>query len=107
MINAPLLGLVAVTLAPLIGMAVVLILLLWGIKEPLAWIILSFLAIVIGVGCLVYGCSQAFLLPEPRTTQAVAEVSLFIGGGAGSTVGGIVLLIVSLVRRRKTPPAAA
>ena len=100
MINAPLLGLV-------VGMVVVLILLLWGIKEPLAWIIVSFLAIGIGVGCLVYGCSQAFLLPEPRTTQAVAEVSLFIGGGAGGTVGGIVLLIVSLARRGKTPPAAA
>ena len=104
MINAPLLG--AVVVGPLIGMVVVLILLLWGIKEPLAWIIVSFLAIAIGVGCLVYGCSQAFLLPEPRTTQAVEQVSLFIGGGAGGTVAGIVLLIVSLARRRKTPPAA-
>jgi hypothetical protein len=106
--NAPLLAFLGIPPGPLMGMAlavVVFILLLWGVKEPLAWVVVSFLAIGIGVGCLIYGCSQAYLLPEPRTSQAVSEVSVFVGGGAGGTVGGIVLLVVSMIRRKRTPVA--
>ncbi len=111
MIDTPLLGILNVPPGLLFGLppaVIVLILLLWGIKEPLAWIVVSFLAIGIGIGCLVYGFSQAILLPDPWTAQAASDVSMYIGGGAGSSVGGIVLLIVSLVRRRKSPaPAVA
>jgi len=88
------------------GMAfgfVVLVLLLWGIKQPLAWIVVSFLAIGFGLGCAGYGCAQAALASEPLTSQQVEWVSSFIGGGVGGTVAGIVLLVVSLLRRRKGP----
>ena len=93
-------------IGPILGVLlalVVLILLLWGIKEPLVWIVVAFLAIGLGVGCLGFGVSKALLLSEPRTSQAVEQASMFIGGGAGGTVGGAVLLVVALLRRRKSP----
>lgn len=99
-------GSAAMPIGPLLGMllsVVVLALLLWGIKQPLAWMIVSVLAIAIGFGCLAYGISQALLLSEPRPSREVAEASMFIGGGAGGTIGGVVLLVVSLLRRRETP----
>lgn len=97
-----------VPMGPLLGMIsglVVLGLLLWGIKQPLAWVVIAFLAIGGGVGCLAYGISQAVMLEEPRLSQDVTEASACIGGGAGGTVGGIVLLVVALVRCRRRPEA--
>ena len=91
---------------PLMGMGlavIVLGLLVWGIKQPLAWIVVSFLAIGFGVGCAGYGVAQALLVSGPRTSQDVEFISQLIGGGVGGTVGGIVLLVVSLLRRRKAP----
>ena len=73
----------------------------WGLKNPLVWLIVSVLAITVGVGCLVWGTTQAMLLGEQRTSAQIAEASANIGLGAGIAVGGVVLLVVSLVRRRK------
>ena len=93
-----------IPIGPLLGIPaslVLLAILLWGIKEPLAWVVVSFLAIGIGFGCLAYGISNAVLLSVPRPVHEVREASMLIGCGAGGTVGGIVLLVVALVRRRK------
>jgi hypothetical protein len=97
-------GGLAIPPGPLAGMVcgfVVLALLLWGVKQPLAWIVVSFVAIGAGVGCAGYGVAQALLTSGPRPRQEVEWVSSFIGGGVGATTAGIVLLVVSLLRRRK------
>lgn len=86
------------------GAAILLALLIWGIKQPLAWIVVSFLAVASGVGCTVYGCVQAFLGRQPLvplTPTEVQDIGIFIGSGVGFTVAGIVLLVVALVRLRK------
>lgn len=86
---------------------VVLGLLLWGMKNPLAWVVFSVLAIGIGVGCMAYGMTTLIALGERRTTHAVEEAAVFIGGGTGGTVAGVVLLVVALLRRRKRPEGNA
>jgi hypothetical protein len=93
---------------PLMGMLlgmVLLLLLIWGIKQPLAWVVVSFLAIGNGVGCLGYGLAQialqnSLLVGEPLTRNQIELWSALIGGGVGATVAGIVLLVVALRRRR-------
>ena len=92
---------------PLMGMGLgffLLALLIWGIKQPLAWIVVSFLAIGCGVGCAGYGCVQAFLgnrMLEPLPRAQVEEIGIFIGSGVGATTAGIVLLVVAMLRHRK------
>jgi len=57
-------------LGPMLGVVFGLVLLgplLWGIKEPLAWIVVSFLAIAAGVGCAGYGCAQVFIFDGAHT----------------------------------------
>jgi hypothetical protein len=86
---------------------VVLGLLLWGIKNPLAWIVVSVLFITAGVGCMVYGITDLIALSthlsplEHLTKNEVSNAAIFIGCGAGGAVGGAVLLFVSLLRRKK------
>ena len=110
MSNTVLLGMLDLPPGPLMGLAmavVVGVLLIWGIKQPLAWVVVALLAIGCGFGCAGYGLTRALLGSGERTTLDVEWLSSFIGGGAGATVAGIVLLIVSLVRCRKSPAAKA
>ena len=89
----------------LIGIMVPLLLLIWGIKQPLVWVVVSVLAIGGGVGCAGYGFTQAVLgnqPPQPLDSHQIAQIGIFIGAGIGSTVAGIVLLIVGLVRCRNS-----
>jgi hypothetical protein len=94
----------------LFGMAsavILLALMLWGIKQPLVWIVVAFIAIGCGVGCAGYGVSQALLTSGPRTSQDVEWLSAFMGGSAGATTAGIVLLVVGLIRCRRSSTAKA
>ena len=55
------LGILGIPPGPLMGMAFALVvfgLLLWGIKNPLAWVVVSVLFITSGVGCFVYGITD-------------------------------------------------
>lgn len=91
-----------------IVLAIVLLgLLIWGIKQPLAWIVVAFITIGNGVGCAGYGVAQALLGSKPATAQQIEWVSQFIGGGVGGTTAGIVLLVVGLLRYRKSSAAKA
>ncbi len=83
-------------------------LLLWGIKQPLAWIVVSFLAIAAGVGCAAYGSIMYLMYLNsnpPLRRWEVQELSIFFSAGLGSTVAGIVLLVVGLLRYRKCSAA--
>lgn len=63
---------------PLIGMALAFFLLgrlVLGVKQPLAWIVVAFIAICNGVGCARYGVAQARLGSKPRTTQQLEWIS--------------------------------
>lgn len=103
--NLPLLGFIGIQAGPLMGTAlavILLVLLVWGIKQPLAWIVVAFIAIGNGVGCAGYGVAQALLGSKPATDQQIEWVSKFIGGGVGATTAGIVLLVVGLLRYRKS-----
>ena len=77
-------------------------LLLWGLKNPLAWTVLAVIAIAVGVGLLATGITNAAILGTQRTDPQVDSAAQTIGFGAGATVGGIALLVVSLVRRPKS-----
>jgi uncharacterized membrane protein len=82
-----------------------LILLLWGIKQPLAWVALSILAIGCGIGCAGFGFTQGVLSNHRIQTlehHQIEEIGAFIGIGLGSTIAGLVLLIVGLWRWRKS-----
>lgn len=98
---------------PLIAMvsAVILLgLLIWGIKQPLAWIVVSFLAIGAGIGCAIYGgviYSMYINANPPMRRGDVEELMIFVAAGIGSTVAGIVLLVVALLRHRKSSVAKA
>jgi hypothetical protein len=94
-----------IPLGPLLGIVsgiLLLGLLLWGLKNPLVWTIVSALAIAGGVGGLVWGIMQVVLLQhDERTSRHISDASLAMGIGSGAIVGGIVLLIVSLVRQKR------
>jgi hypothetical protein len=90
---------------PLIGMAsalLLLLLLLWGIKQPLAWIIVSFITIGGGISCAGYGAIMYCLADKPLRRGDVEELAIFFVAGLGSTVAGVVLLVVALIRHRKS-----
>ena len=94
-----------VTFVVLLGLG----LLLWGLKNPLAWLVLSVLLITAGVGCAVYGITNLSALnvhPAPGvqvSSREIQEAASYVGFGAGGTVGGAVLLVVTLLRRKKGP----
>jgi hypothetical protein len=94
------------TYGPFLGTVlggVVLALLLWGIKQPLAWIVVSVPAIAVGVGCAVYGIAIYGFSSGIPTKGNVTEAASYLGGGAGGIVGGTILLIVALLRRKQIP----
>jgi hypothetical protein len=83
----------------------VLGLLIWGIQNPLAWLVVSVLAIAIGLACAVYGLTELLFLRAQNPYQIEEEAGV-MGGGIGGLVGGIVLLALALLRLRKkiSPP---
>src|SRR5262245_54382356 len=86
---------------PLLGIAaglVVLGLLLAGLRNPQAWIIVSVLAISLGTGAALYGL---VLYNSGQPIEEIVErASIAIGAGAGGAVGGFVLLLVAVLRMR-------
>jgi hypothetical protein len=74
-----------------IGAVLVVTLLLWGLRNRLAWRLLSVLAVGSGVGLLVWGITSASLGEEP----SVGSPTSLMGTGAGVMAGGIMLLIIS------------
>lgn len=71
-------------------------LLIWGIRNPVVWRLLSVIAVGTGVSFLVWGITSAAMGEEP----AIGSPTGLIGAGAGVTVGGIMLFVISLCGRR-------
>ena len=100
-------------LGPKLGIAfgiVVLSLLLLGLKNPQVWVIVSVLAIGIGVGAAIYGLTVYHSLLDPMPERSVELAALSIGCGVGGAVGGFILLIVAVLRmpvnaEKKSPSA--
>lgn len=96
----------------MLAILLVLGLLIWGIKNPVAWIILSVLLITAGVGCAIYGITDLIGLSVARSpvaiepSHAVHEAAAYVGCGAGGLVGGIAFLIIALLRRKKAAGSA-
>ena len=84
---------------------IILGLLLWGIKNPQAWLVVAVLAIAIGTGCAIYGLT--LLLANRNASYGVTEGAVHLGGGCGAVVGGVVLLLLGLIRSRKSPTEKA
>ena len=79
-------------------------------KQPLAWIVVSFLAIGAGIGCAGYGSMMYFMYINanpPMQRWEVEELVIFFAAGVGATVAGIVLLVVAMLRHRKSSVAKA
>ena len=96
---------IAILLVTVIPVLVILGLLLWGIKNPLAWLVVAVLAIAIGAGCAIYGLT--LLLANRNASYGVTEGAVHLGAGCGAVVGGVVLLVLGLIRSRKSPPVKA
>ncbi len=79
-----------------VGALILLGLLIWGVKNPLVWRLVSVLAVGSGVGFLVGGIMSAAMGEQP----AFASPTGLIGAGAGVTVGGIMLFVISLCGKR-------
>jgi hypothetical protein len=106
MINVPVIGILGTPGGVLMGMAlavILLVLLIRGIKQPLAWVVVAFIAIAGGVACAGYGVARSLLVTGPRLPEEVEWISKILGGGVGATTAGIVLLVVALLRHRKEP----
>jgi hypothetical protein len=98
---------VGAVLVVVLVVGLVLGLLLWGMRNPLAWVVLSVLLIGIGLACAGYGLTVIIALDSPRPTYVVEEAAALLGGGLGGMAGGAVLLVVALLRRRKRPDGNA
>ena len=76
-------------------MAIVVILLIglliWGVRNPLVWRMLSVLGMGTGAGFLVWGILMAAMKEEPPFGSPPG----IIGIGAGVLVGSIALLVIS------------
>jgi hypothetical protein len=75
------------------GAVLILLLLLWGVKNPIVWRLLSVLGVAAGVGVLVWGITSAAMGQEP----SIGSPTGLIGTGAGVMVGGIMLLVISFL----------
>ena len=74
-----------------IGLLILLGRLVWGVKNPVVWRLLSVVAVAGGVSLLVWGITSAAMHEQ----NLIASPTSLIGGGAGVMVGGIMLLIIS------------
>ena len=113
-INTLSLGMLGMAPGPMIAMALlagVIWLLVAGLKNPLLWVLLSILLIMVGVGCFIFGVADMIALYAHRgptdhpSSYEIDCAAAFLGGGAAGMVGGAVLLIVGLLRRRKETAA--
>jgi hypothetical protein len=78
------------SIAGCVGVLIVLAMLIWGLKNPVVWRLLSVLAVAGGVWILVWGITAA-AMRDP----SIASPTMLIGGGAGMMAGGVMLLVVS------------
>jgi hypothetical protein len=77
------------------GAVILLALLVWGMKNPMVWRLLSVVAVGGGVGLLVWGITSAAMREQP----SIGSPTALIGTGAGVMVGGIMLLVISFFKR--------
>ncbi len=78
------------------GVCLLIILFLWGIKNPVVWRLLSAFGMAVGSGLLVWGIvSAATCETAPFDSPAGT-----IGAGAGTLVGSITLLVISFLGGR-------
>jgi len=91
-VEGPLVTLAVVAAA----VALVAVLVIWGLRNPAIWRLLSVFAVGGGAGLLVWGITAAAMGEEP----AAASPAGLIGIGAGVLVGGIMLLVISFFRTR-------
>lgn len=77
------------------GVVLLILLLLWGVKNPVVWRLLSVFAVAGGVGFLVWGITSAAMGEKP----SLGSPTGLIGTGAGVMVGGIMLLVISFCRK--------
>ena len=84
--------------AILAGVAALILLglLIWGVRNPVVWRLLSVIAVGSGVSLLVWGITSAAMGEQP----AIVSPTSLIGAGAGVMVGGIMLFVISLCGRR-------
>jgi hypothetical protein len=73
-----------------------IVLFLWGIRNPGVWRLLSALGMAAGSGLLVSGIVSAVTC-EPAPFDSPAGT---IGAGAGTLVGSITLLVISFLGGR-------
>jgi hypothetical protein len=78
-----------------VGAAILVTLLVWGVKNPVVWRLLSVVAVGSGVGFLVWGITSAAMREEP----SIGSPTALIGTGAGVMGGVIMLLVVSFFKR--------
>lgn len=72
--------------------ALVLIgLLIWGVRNPLVWRMLSVLGMATGAGFLVWGILMATMKEEPPFGSPPGIIAI----GAGVLIGSIALLVIS------------
>ncbi len=79
-----------------VGTLILLGLLIWGVRNPIVWRLLSVIAVGSGVSFLVWGITSAAMRQEP----SIGSPTGLIGAGAGVTVGGIMLFVISLCGKR-------
>jgi len=85
---------VAVAAAAIV-LCLLIVLFLWGIRNPVVWRLLSAFGMAVGSGLLVWGIvSAATCEPAPFDSPAGT-----IGAGAGTLVGSITLLVISFLGR--------
>ena len=76
------------------GLAIVLLgLLIWGVKKPVVWRLLSVFGMAVGSGVLVWGIMAAAMDSMPSSGSA----AVIIGVGAGVLVGAVSLLAISFL----------
>lgn len=101
------LGMAPGPMLAMIALAGLLWMLFAGMKNPMIWMILAILLLIVGVGGFAFGITDLIGLYAHRgpgdhpSGYEVDTAAAFVGGGAGAAVGGVVLLIVALMRQRK------
>jgi hypothetical protein len=79
-----------------VGTLILLGLLIWGVRNPIVWRLLSVVAVGSGVTFLVWGITSAAMGEEP----SIGSPTGLIGAWAGVMVGGIMLFVISLCGKR-------
>jgi hypothetical protein len=85
-----------------------LALLFWGIRNPVAWMPLAALATAGGMGLTATGVVDLLVVatvegPELDRSISGAPPAILVGVGSGLLAGGVVLLVISLWRWKRGP----